>query len=53
MGTTYAFNALTGKFDLILNIEEIGDSNTKIKIDTTNHKIQFYINGVKKAEWPT
>lgn len=30
---------------------KLGDSNTYIYVDTTNNKIQFYINGVLVQEW--
>lgn len=51
MGTTYEFNPLTSKFDLVQNTSELGDSSTYIKVDTTNDKIEFYVDGNKVAEW--
>jgi len=51
MGAIFKFNALTSKFDLVVNPEEIGNSSTYIKVDTTNHRIEFYVNGVLKQRW--
>ncbi len=31
--------------------KKIGSSTTYIYIDTTNNKIQFFVNGVKQEEW--
>jgi len=51
MGTKFKFNALTGKLDMVLNQEEIGNSSTYIKVDSVNHRIEFYVNGVLKQRW--
>lgn len=52
MGTTFKYNPLTGKFDLVQNTSELGNSSTYIKVDTTNKKIQMFVDGTQEAEWP-
>lgn len=53
MGIKFKLNAFTGDLDMVLNQEEIGSSLTYIKVDTTNHRIEFYVNGVLKQRWRT
>lgn len=51
MGLMYKLNAITGKFDLVNNPSQLGDSSTYINVDTTNKKIQIYVNGTLVNEW--
>ena len=53
MGTIFKFNALTGKFDMVVNTSEIGNTNTYIEVDTTNKRIRSYVDGSLVDEWTT
>ena len=37
--------------DIEPNGKKYGDANTYIKVDTTNKKIEIWVNGAKVHEW--
>ena len=51
MGMILKYNALTGKFDMVQNEQQLGNNSTYINVDTSNKKIEIYVNGNLKQRW--